>query len=42
MAPEIMLGKQKYDEKVDIWSVGTIFYELLVGKFNNNYFFIFF
>jgi len=30
MAPEIMMGEQ-YDTKVDIWSFGTMMYELLVG-----------
>jgi cell division cycle 2-like protein len=28
-APELLLGTDKYDEKVDIWSVGCIFGELL-------------
>ncbi|KAJ3180891.1 MAPK protein hog1 [Geranomyces variabilis] len=31
-APEIMLTWQKYDEAVDIWSVGCIFAEMLEGK----------
>lgn len=31
MAPEI-LQFHKYDAKADLWSVGTILYELLVGK----------
>jgi serine/threonine-protein kinase ULK2 len=31
MAPEILNG-DKYDNKADIWSVGTVFYELLFGK----------
>lgn len=31
MAPEI-LSFQKYDAIVDIWSVGTVTYEMLVGK----------
>ncbi len=31
MAPEIMKS-QKYDYKSDLWSVGVIFYEMLVGK----------
>lgn len=29
--PEILLGKRKYNESVDIWSVGCIFAELLRG-----------
>ena len=39
MAPEILLniGKTaKYDAKVDLWSVGCVFYEMLFGeKFNH-------
>lgn len=31
MAPEI-LQSHKYDAKADLWSVGTILYELVVGK----------
>jgi serine/threonine protein kinase len=30
-APEVILGHQ-YDEKVDIWSVGCIYYEMLTGN----------
>lgn len=30
MAPEILKGHQ-YDSKVDVWSLGTIFYEMLTG-----------
>eukprot|EP01019_Chilodonella_uncinata_P004008 GABU01004895.1.p1 GENE.GABU01004895.1~~GABU01004895.1.p1 ORF type:complete len:303 (-),score=76.10 GABU01004895.1:5-913(-) len=30
MAPEIIFGQQ-YDNKIDIWSVGCIYYELLFG-----------
>jgi serine/threonine-protein kinase ULK2 len=31
MAPEI-LSSQKYDAKADLWSVGTVLYEISVGK----------
>ena len=31
MAPEILNGEQ-YDNKADIWSIGTVFYELLFGN----------
>ncbi|CAG7935107.1 unnamed protein product [Penicillium nalgiovense] len=31
-APEIMLTWRKYNEKVDIWSAGCIFAELLLGE----------
>ncbi|PYI03728.1 serine/threonine protein kinase Pdd7 [Aspergillus sclerotiicarbonarius CBS 121057] len=31
MAPEI-LRYEKYDAKVDLWSVGTVLYEMVVGK----------
>eukprot|EP01080_Neovahlkampfia_damariscottae_P006468 gene6468-10474_t len=30
MAPEV-LNQKKYDSKVDLWSIGIIFYELLAG-----------
>lgn len=30
MAPEILKG-QSYDSKVDVWSLGTVFYEMLTG-----------
>ena len=31
MAPEVLNGND-YDNKADIWSIGTVFYELLFGK----------
>lgn len=31
-APEITFGYKQYDEKIDIWSVGCIFAELLLGN----------
>lgn len=31
-APEIMLTWRKYNEKVDMWSAGCIFAELLLGE----------
>lgn len=31
MAPEVLNG-QEYNNKADIWSIGTVFYELLFGK----------
>ena len=31
MAPEIMNRKSNYDEKIDIWALGLITYELLTG-----------
>lgn len=31
MAPEV-LNNQEYDSRADIWSIGTVFFELLFGK----------
>lgn len=31
-APEILLGNYYYDEKIDVWSVGCILYEIMTGK----------
>jgi serine/threonine protein kinase len=28
-APELLLGDRHYNEKIDIWSIGCIFYELI-------------
>jgi mitogen-activated protein kinase 15 len=37
-APELLLGSQKYDEKVDLWSVGCILAEMIIKSpiFNCN------
>ena len=32
MAPELLVGEGEYDEKVDIWSLGVILYNLVTGK----------
>lgn len=33
MAPDLMIDRnQTYSEKVDVWSLGIMFYELLIGK----------
>ena len=31
LSPEMINGKE-YNEKIDIWSLGIIMYELLIGK----------
>ena len=30
-APEVLLGEEEYTSKVDLWSIGCIFAELLLG-----------
>ena len=31
MAPEVLEGKEKYDNKCDLWSIGVIIYQLFFG-----------
>ena len=31
-APEILLGSKNYSNKIDIWSMGCFFVELLINK----------
>ena len=31
-APELLLGNKKYTEKIDIWSVGCIICEIIIGR----------
>eukprot|EP00919_Chromeraceae_sp_WS-2016_P072317 GHVR01171091.1.p1 GENE.GHVR01171091.1~~GHVR01171091.1.p1 ORF type:complete len:155 (+),score=1.16 GHVR01171091.1:706-1170(+) len=31
-APEVLLGSQKYDKSADIWSIGCILAEIILGK----------
>jgi len=31
-SPELLLGCQEYDEKIDMWSVGCIFAELILRE----------
>lgn len=31
-APELLLGTESYSEKIDIWAVGCIIWEVLVGS----------
>ena len=35
-APELIFGNKKYDEKIDIWSAGCIFYEMISKKILTN------
>lgn len=30
-APELLLGERRYDEKIDIWSIGCVLFELLAN-----------
>jgi serine/threonine protein kinase len=36
-APEYMIGTHQVDQRVDVYSVGVIFYELLTGRKPNHY-----
>ena len=31
-APEVMLNNLKYDDSIDLWSAGTIIFEMLTGQ----------
>lgn len=31
-APELLLGSQKYNDTVDMWSVGCVFAEMYLGR----------
>jgi len=31
-APEILLGNKKYNDKVDVWSIGCIFAEMVIQR----------
>ena len=31
-SPELLLGANTYDSKIDIWSVGCIFAEMILGE----------
>jgi serine/threonine protein kinase len=31
-APELLLGKRKYTFSIDMWSVGCIMAEIIIGK----------
>jgi serine/threonine protein kinase len=33
MAPEILEGKEKYDNRCDLWSIGVILYQLYFNEF---------
>jgi len=33
MAPEILEGKDIYDNKCDLWSIGVIIYQLYFNEF---------
>ena len=31
-APELLLGETKYSSKIDIWSVGCVLAEMMIGR----------
>jgi len=31
-APELLLGERKYDDRIDVWSAGCLFAELLMNR----------
>lgn len=31
-APELLYGSENYNNKIDIWSVGCLFAEILIGR----------
>ena len=33
MAPEMLLKRPKYDNKIDIWALGVILYVMVFGRF---------
>lgn len=33
MAPEILLGENQSDPKIDVWSLGVMLYAMILGKY---------